>query len=174
MIDANDKQTLPLIPEKRGRGRPKTGTAMTAAQKQKAYRERNKHNVTVNKVESLGENLELRQQLMEALEQIEVLQQRNQALAYAANEAGKEALEKLRGKKGNVTEKPARGLNYRKATEAMEDACKTLKTGDKHLTEHWTFGALRLWELVTREMSVSETQREKDQVRFREMAGVPL
>ncbi|TBU73709.1 hypothetical protein [Phytopseudomonas daroniae] len=52
MIDALDKQThaLPLEP-KRGRGRPKTGQAMTAAKKQKAYRERQKAakgKVTVN------------------------------------------------------------------------------------------------------------------------------
>lgn len=42
MTDALDKQTqaLPLEPVKRGRGRPKTGTAMTPAEKQRAYRER--------------------------------------------------------------------------------------------------------------------------------------
>lgn len=44
MIDPTDKQTQPLALEqpKRGRGRPATGAAMTPAEKQKAYRERQK------------------------------------------------------------------------------------------------------------------------------------
>lgn len=44
MIDPADKQTqaLPLEQPKRGRGRPATGAAMTPAEKQKAYRERQK------------------------------------------------------------------------------------------------------------------------------------
>lgn len=53
MIDPADKQTqaLPLDeqPVKRKRGRPVTGAAMTPAEKQRAYRERQKSNVTVNK-----------------------------------------------------------------------------------------------------------------------------
>ena len=98
MIDSNDKQTLPLIPEKRGRGRPKTGTAMTAAQKQKAYRDRNKHNVTVNTVENLSETIELRQQLFNALERIEQLELENKELGDALARVVKKA------QKGNVTE----------------------------------------------------------------------
>ena len=44
MIDPADKKTasLPLEQPKRGRGRPTTGAALTPAQKQKAYRERQK------------------------------------------------------------------------------------------------------------------------------------
>jgi predicted RNase H-like nuclease (RuvC/YqgF family) len=44
MIDPTEKQTQPLALEqtKRGRGRPATGAAMTPAEKQKAYRERQK------------------------------------------------------------------------------------------------------------------------------------
>lgn len=44
MKDQADKQTQPLALEqpKRGRGRPATGAAMTPAEKQKAYRERQK------------------------------------------------------------------------------------------------------------------------------------
>lgn len=52
MIDPADKQTqtLPLDeqPAKRKRGRPATGKAMTPAEKQRAYRERKKRNVTEN------------------------------------------------------------------------------------------------------------------------------
>ncbi|KWS42637.1 hypothetical protein [Pseudomonas syringae] len=47
MIDHADKQTQQLpLEAKRGRGRPPTGKAMTPAEKQKAYRDRNKGNVT--------------------------------------------------------------------------------------------------------------------------------
>lgn len=46
MIDTNDNATQPLPldeqPVKRKRGRPATGTAMTPAEKQRAYRERQK------------------------------------------------------------------------------------------------------------------------------------
>lgn len=50
MKDQADKQTqpLPLEQPKRGRGRPSTGAAMTPAEKQRAYRERQKSNVTDN------------------------------------------------------------------------------------------------------------------------------
>lgn len=42
MIDPADKQTeaITLEPQKRGRGRPATGQAMTPAEKQRAYRQR--------------------------------------------------------------------------------------------------------------------------------------
>lgn len=42
MIDPADNQTqeLPLVQPKRGRGRPVTGAAMTPAEKQRAYRQR--------------------------------------------------------------------------------------------------------------------------------------
>ena len=58
MIDPADKQTASLHLEqpKRGRGRPATGAALTPAQKQKAYRERLKSNVTEK--ESTAEEVE--------------------------------------------------------------------------------------------------------------------
>ncbi|OHX37211.1 hypothetical protein BJL95_21330 [Methylomonas sp. LWB] len=51
MIDQADTQTVDLFaPQKRGRGRPSTGKALTPAEKQKAYRERLKsRNFTENK-----------------------------------------------------------------------------------------------------------------------------
>lgn len=41
MKDTNDKVTGELVPVKRKRGRPSTGTAMTPAERQAAYRARN-------------------------------------------------------------------------------------------------------------------------------------
>lgn len=106
MIDAKDKQTLPLIPEKRGRGRPKTGTAMTAAQKQKAYRERNKGNVTGTIVANLDENMALRQQLLDALEKIEALEEKCKSHRRTMVEQARmiQAYEEEK-KTGNVTKK---------------------------------------------------------------------
>lgn len=51
MIDPEGKKTinLPMEQPKRGRGRPSTGKALTPAEKQKAYRERLKSNVTGKK-----------------------------------------------------------------------------------------------------------------------------
>ena len=40
MKDINDKQTADLLPTPKKRGRPATGRAMTPAQKQAAYRQR--------------------------------------------------------------------------------------------------------------------------------------
>lgn len=42
MKDPHDKATADLLQVKRGRGRPATGKAMTPAEKQRAYRERQK------------------------------------------------------------------------------------------------------------------------------------
>lgn len=75
MIDPSDKQTapLPLDPPKRGRGRPKTGSAMTPAEKQRAYRERlkerNVKSVTYN--EGMAR---LEKELYEANQRADLLQ----------------------------------------------------------------------------------------------------
>lgn len=108
MIDALDKQTqaLPFEPEKRGRGRPKTGSAMTPAEKQRAYRERQKAasgNVTENSqdekiraeleklklkvIELLSENLALREErivLKKELESRKVVTKKPQKTYVAA------------------------------------------------------------------------------------------
>lgn len=61
------KQLDILTPEKRKPGRPATGSAMTPAEKQRAYRERQKKRET-----------ELEQQLAEALAEIERLKAQRQ------------------------------------------------------------------------------------------------
>ncbi|MGR1220045.1 hypothetical protein ACUYGA_24555 [Metapseudomonas otitidis] len=59
MIDTNDKATQPLPldeqPMKRKRGRPSTGKAMTPAEKQRAYRERQKRLRDQNSEQATGE-----------------------------------------------------------------------------------------------------------------------
>lgn len=54
MKDVNDNQTQDLLPTRRPRGRPRTGTAKTPAQKQAAYRQRLAENtvtVTFNRAD---------------------------------------------------------------------------------------------------------------------------
>lgn len=107
MIDNLDTQTNELpLETKRGRGRPKTGTALTPAKKQKAYRERLKRNVTKNTVESLDEKLELRAQLLAAMEEIESLKGKLRAEYDLGEKARKQviALEKQIRSNGTVTE----------------------------------------------------------------------
>ncbi|WP_339083267.1 hypothetical protein [Pseudomonas sp. TMP9] len=100
MIDPTDKKTisLPLIQPKRGRGRPSTGAALTPAQKQKAYRERQKSNVTAKGECSIV--------LREALER---LGERQIVLEKELGEWAKRAREAERKLKdieaGNVTKK---------------------------------------------------------------------
>jgi len=76
MIDPADQQTqaLPLDeqPAKKRRGRPATGKAMTPAEKQRAYRERLKSNVTDSMHKQVAEDL--RAELAKALERIEELE----------------------------------------------------------------------------------------------------
>lgn len=61
MKDPNDKRTAELIdPPKRGRGRPKTGEAMTPAERQRAYRERNAgHQAWIRPTRQLERAIEL-------------------------------------------------------------------------------------------------------------------
>lgn len=77
MIDHLEKQTqlLPLEKPKRGQGRPATGTAMTPAEKQKAYRERLKSNVAT-KMESHEEVEKLREMARAEFKRAESLQAR--------------------------------------------------------------------------------------------------
>ena len=76
MIDPADKQTQPLPldeqPAKKRRGRPTTGKAMTPAEKQRAYRERLKSNVTDNMHKRVAEDL--RAELQNAIERIHELE----------------------------------------------------------------------------------------------------
>lgn len=58
MKDASDKVTGELVPVKRKRGRPSTGTAMTPAERQAAYRARH---------ELVPVTVELPSELVEAL-----------------------------------------------------------------------------------------------------------
>lgn len=78
MIDPADKQTaaLPLEQPKRGRGRPSTGQAMTPAEKQRAYRERQKkllaeaHNLEAMERVEEGINRDLEERIEQLKQQL--------------------------------------------------------------------------------------------------------
>lgn len=79
MIDHLDKQTQSLpLEQKRGRGRPATGQALSNAERQRLYRERQKAQRNENMHKEVAEDL--RAQLAEALEDIEFLNRKNTEL----------------------------------------------------------------------------------------------
>lgn len=79
MIDHMDKQTQPLpLEPKRGRGRPATGKALSNAERQRRYREAQKAQRNENIHKEVAEDL--RAQLAEALEDIELLNRKNTEL----------------------------------------------------------------------------------------------
>lgn len=73
MIDHLDKQTLTLpLEQKRGRGRPATGQALSNAERQRRYREAQKAQRNENMHKDVAEGL--RAELTKALERIEELE----------------------------------------------------------------------------------------------------
>ena len=90
MIDANDKATQALgleeMPVKRGRGRPATGKAMTPAEKQRAYRERQKQSRDQNSSQVNGElNAGQAEELRKTREALEALAKRQLQLEDELN-----------------------------------------------------------------------------------------
>ena len=119
MIDPTDKKTQPLALEqtKRGRGRPATGAAMTPAEKQKAYRERQKKEAVADidgQIKLLSHLLEqAREDNQRLAGKVLELEKDNNGLINILDEANKEKkywLERaLQAEKSNVTEKEKPG-----------------------------------------------------------------
>ena len=87
MKDAHDKQTPDLLPTKRPRGRPSTGKAMTAAERQAKYRAKvSQNNVTVTLNRGLLERLDA---------QMQAIRDGNSAQILTPDEAG-QVLDALR------------------------------------------------------------------------------
>jgi hypothetical protein len=74
MKDAHDKQTPDLLPSKRPRGRPATGKAMTAAERQAKYRAKvAENNVTVTVNRELLERLDAQMQALRDGSSVQIL-----------------------------------------------------------------------------------------------------
>ena len=173
MIDPADKQTktLPLDeqPAKRKRGRPATGNAMTPAEKQRAYRERQKAKsgyvdpATVEEIKRMQEEItSLRKALIArdatGLKKIDELREEN---------------EKLKKQLSSRYEKPSKGLSYRKLTEAAFDQVKTNeKSADVKAAKDWSFGTYLLWDYLAPLMNVQAAAYEADSEKLRKMVGL--
>lgn len=91
--DLPDNAEQPVQPvEKRKPGRPSTGKALSRAQIQRQYRQRNKGNVTKNTVEALDENMALRTQLLQVMDELEAVK----AKARVEYELGEKARARVR------------------------------------------------------------------------------
>lgn len=178
MIDPADKQTqaLPLDEQqaKRKRGRPATGAAMTAAEKQRAYRERQKQKAAPELgLRGALENWETAcRNLGAANDRIKALEDQVQRLQAVRDEL----ISELRATKKEFEsryEKPAKGLSYRKLTEEAFEQVKTNgKCADTKAAKDWSFGAYMLWLGLAGTMNVQEATLEADKAKMRGMAGL--
>lgn len=176
MIDANDKQTRPIDleheffrPQPKHRGRPATGKAMSNAERQRVYRERQKAKswcvdpATVEEVKRMQEEItSLRKALIArdatGLKKIDELREEN---------------EKLKKQLSSRYEKPSKGLSYRKLTEAAFDQVKTNeKSADVKAAKDWSFGTYLLWDYLAPLMNVQEAAYQADNEKLRKMVGL--
>lgn len=162
MIDPADQQTqaLPLDeqPTKRKRGRPATGKAMTPAEKQRAYRERQK----AQRYEKSDKHA------VPYEEVVAIAQELAERCKTAEKRVGQ--LEKLLTQRN---EKASKGLSYRKLTEAAFDQVKTnAKSADAKTASDWSFGTFLLWSSLAPQMNVQRAAYEADRLKMREMVGL--
>lgn len=162
MIDPADRQTQPLLldeqPAKPRRGRPATGRALSNAERQRLYRERqkaqrneksDKHPVPYEEVVAIAQEL---------------------AERCKAAEKRVEQLEKLLTQRN---EKASKGLSYRKLTEDTFDQMKIIeKSADTKTARDWSFGAYLMWQRVVMTMNVQRAAREADEEKMRAIVGL--
>jgi hypothetical protein len=105
MKDSTDKGTGDMFGEKRGRGRPKTGTAKTGAERQADFRAKQQENsvtVTINR------------ELLDGLDaQMQAIRDRGSVVVLTPEQAGeilkairKSSLKQLRGQRPRPQAKP--------------------------------------------------------------------
>jgi len=178
MIDPSDQltQALPLDeqPTKRKRGRPATGNAMTPAEKQRAYRERQKQKAAPELgLKGALENWETAcRNLGAANDRVKALEDQMQRLQAVRDEL----INELRATKKELKsryEKPSKGLSYRKLTDAAFDQVKTNeKAKDVKAARDWSFGTYLLWDYLAPLMNVQEAQYQADMEKLRKMVGL--
>lgn len=113
--DAPSEISSTSTPEKRKRGRPPTGQARSRATIQREYRQRKNSNVTKSTVELLDENMALRKNLIEALDELDAMKVRVR-VEYELGEKARERvrlLEKqLAARGGDLAQKAASSPRY--------------------------------------------------------------
>ncbi len=134
---------------------------MTPAEKQRAYRERQKAKsgyvdpATVEEIKRM---------------QAEITSLR---AALVATDRLREENEKLKKQLSSRYEKPSKGLSYRKLTEAAFDQVKTNeKSADVKAAKDWSFGTYLLWDYLAPLMNVQAAAYEADSAKLRKMVGL--
>lgn len=162
MIDPADRQTKPLPldeqPAKPRRGRPATGKALSNAERQRLYRERqkaqrneksDKHPVPYEEVVAIAQEL---------------------AERCKAAEKRVEQLEKLLTQRN---EKASKSLSYRKLTEAAFNQLKiNEKSADAKTASDWSFGTFMLWDQLASLMNVQKATIDADEEKMRAIVGL--
>lgn len=162
MIDPADRQTKPLPldeqPAKPRRGRPATGQALSNAERQRLYRERQK----------AQRNEKSDKHAVPYEEVVAIAQELAERCKTAEKRVGQ--LEKLLTQRN---EKASKGLSYRKLTEAAFDQLKIIeKSADTKTARNWSFGAYLLWQRVVLTMNVQRATREADEEKMRAIIGL--
>jgi|TARA_A100001518_G_C1226324_1_gene75748 hypothetical protein len=175
MIDPADQltQALPLDdqPAKRKRGRPATGKAMTPAEKQRAYRERQKAKSTCISPATAEEIKRLQKEITRLRDAL-----------VATDTAGLKRIDELRAENKKLKEqlssrdeKPVRGLSYRKLTEAAFDQVRTVQKvtdTNSETAKAWSFGVYLMWQYLALTMNVQEAALQADEDKLRAMVGL--
>lgn len=166
MIDHLDKQTLNLpLDQKRGRGRPATGKALSNAERQRLYRERQK--AQRNENSGSEENQALDRLAIEHTEFVKRKQREVDQLKAQIRELETQLAQR------NDKKKPEKGLTYRKLTEYTLDQLKdNEKRAKPEMAREWSFGAYMLWQSLAVTMNVQKAALEADMAKMRPMAGL--
>lgn len=173
MIDHLDKQTQPLpLDQKRGRGRPATGQALSNAERQRLYRERQKAQrneksesgpVPYSEVVAIAQELGERCKAAEAKLRVEL----------ELGEKARKRVKELEAQLAQRNEKQGKGLTYRKLTEYALDQLKdNEKRAKPEMAKEWSFGAYMLWQSLAVTMNVQKAALEADMEKMRGMAGL--
>lgn len=162
MIDNQDKQTQPLDlgPAPKRRGRPAKQNALSNAERQRLYRERQKaqrnekqesHKVPYEEVVSIAQ--ELGERCKKA-------------------EARVKELEKLLTQRSEA-EKRGKGLTYRKITEyTLDQLQENSKRADVKTANDWSFGSYLLWQSLAVTMNVQKAAFDNDREKMRKIIGL--
>lgn len=164
----------PCPTARKPRGRPATGKAMTAAEKQRAYRERQKQKAAPELgLKGALENWETAcRNLGAANDRVKALEDQVQRLQAVRDEL----ISELRATKKELEsryEKPSKGLTYRKLTEyTLDQLNDNEKRAKPELAKEWSFGAYMLWQSLAVTMNVQKAALEADMAKMRGMAGL--
>ncbi len=142
---------------------------MTAAEKQRAYRERQK---AKSSQEDPATAEEIKRMQAEIARLKDALVATDAAGIKRIDELRTEN-EKLKKQLSSRDDKPVKGLSYRKLTEAALDQVKTnVKSADLKAAKDWSFGTFLLWDYLAPLMNVQEAAYEADRAKLREMVGL--